>query len=447
MKKVATLSLLLLLGITASAQKTTEILYLSLEEAESYALQHNVNLRNAKLDIDAAEAFVKENVASGLPQVTAGVDVSSNFSLPPSFLPAEIVGGTPGETVVVKFGTDYSGQASATLTQMVFDGVFFVGLEAAKTFKERTQKEAVLSEIDVIESVDKAYYAALVSELNLELVEKNYGRLDTLLMETKTMAESGFAEKIDVNRVQLQFNNIEVQRKNARRSLDISLALLKFQMGMPVDQAIELTDKLEAELFEDLPSAGEFNYVDRVEYSILQSNYQLAELNKKLNAMRYVPSIELYATVGASAGVGSAANIFNLTNQWFGYGLAGVRLSIPIFDGLQKHRVSQQRKIEIDQALNGFEQLENSINLELKQTAIELENSIDFMRVQRSNMDLSEEVYNVTKTKYQQGVGSNIEVINADADYKQAQLNFFRALYEALVAKVNYEKALGKLLN
>lgn len=447
MKKVATLSLLLLLGITASAQKTTEILFLSLEEAESYALQHNVNLRNAKLDIDAAEAFVKENVASGLPQVTAGVDVSSNFSLPPSFLPAEIVGGTPGETVVVKFGTDYSGQASATLTQMVFDGVFFVGLEAAKTFKERTQKEAVLSEIDVIESVDKAYYAALVSELNLELVEKNYGRLDTLLMETKTMAESGFAEKIDVNRVQLQFNNIEVQRKNARRSLDISLALLKFQMGMPVDQAIELTDKLEAELFEDLPSAGEFNYVDRVEYSILQSNYQLAELNKKLNAMRYVPSIELYATVGASAGVGSAANIFNLTNQWFGYGLAGVRLSIPIFDGLQKHRVSQQRKIEIDQALNGFEQLENSINLELKQTAIELENSIDFMRVQRSNMDLSEEVYNVTKTKYQQGVGSNIEVINADADYKQAQLNFFRALYEALVAKVNYEKALGKLLN
>lgn len=447
MKKVATLGLLLLLGITASAQNTTDILYLSLEEAESYALQHNVNLRNAKLDVDAAEAYVKENVASGLPQVTAGVDVSSNFSLPPSFLPAEIVGGTPGETVVVKFGTDYSGQASATLTQMVFDGVFFVGLEAAKTFKERTQKEAVLSEIDVIESVDKAYYAALVSELNLELVEKNYGRLDTLLMETKTMAESGFAEKIDVNRVQLQFNNIEVQRKNARRSLDISMALLKFQMGMPVDQAIELTDKLEAELFEDLPSAGDFNYVDRVEYSILQSNYQLAELNKKLNTMRYVPSIELYATVGASAGVGTAANIFNLTNQWFSYGFAGVRLSIPIFDGLQKHRVSQQRKIEIDQALNGFEQLENSINLELKQTAIELENSIDFMRVQRSNMDLSEEVYNVTKTKYQQGVGSNIEVINADADYKQAQLNFFTALYEALVAKVNYEKALGKLLN
>ena len=120
-------------------------------------------------------------------------------------------------------------------------------------------------------------------------------------------------------------------------------------------------------------------------------------------------------------------------------------MSIPIFDGLQKHRLVQQKQAKLDKVYNSFELLKNGIDLEIQQTRVAYTNSVDFMNVQLENVKISEEVYNVTKTKYQQGVGSNIEVINADADYKEAQTNFFTALYSALLSKVDYDKALGKL--
>ena len=445
MNRFVLAGLLLLLGSVVLAQTDEETLSLSLSDAESYALEHNQTLLNAVLDVRSAEAFVQENIATGLPQINGAVNVSSNFALPPSFVPAEFVGGTPGETAVIYFGTDYSGQADATVTQMLFDGVFFVGLEAARTFKELSSKEQIKTKIDVIEAVDKAYYGVLVNDLTLELIENNYNRLDTLLMETRIMRENGFAEKIDVYRVQVQFNNIKVQRDNARRLREVSIALLKFQMGMPINTALELTDRLSEDIFNDTTDQEGFEADDRIEYSILQTRQQLAELDLKRTNVEYLPKLGFYATMGASAGVGSAANIFSITNEWFGYGLAGVTIDLPIFDGLQKHRIAQQKKVKIEQVNNSFEQLNNSISLEINETSIRLKNSIEYMYVQRENMDLSEEVYNVTKTKYQQGVGSNIEVINADAEYKQAQLNFFTALYDALIAKVNHEKALGQL--
>ena len=446
MNRFILIGLVLFAGSGVKAQSETEISYMSLEEAEVYALEHNQTGLNAGLEVLSAEAFIKENLAEALPQISGVVDISNNFALPPSFLPAEIVGGPPGETVVVQFGTKYSGGASATLNQMVFDGRFFLGMEAARTFGARKAKEHIKTNIDIVEAVAKSYYGVLVNDLTIELIEKNYERLDTLLMETQIMYDNGFAEKIDVSRIRVQFNNIKVELTNAKRLRKVNMALLKFHMGMPIDQQLELSDVLSAEIFEQKADATNFEPVNRIEYSILQSNQQIAELDLKRTKVGYAPNMDIYAKIGASAGTGEAANIFNITNEWFSYGFVGINLQIPIFDGLRKHRAAQQKQIKIDQINNSFGQLANSIDLEVQETSVRLENSLEFMYVQRENMDLSEEVYNVTKIKYQQGVGSNIEVITADADYKQAQLNFFRALYDALIAKVNHDKALGQLL-
>ena len=169
---------------------------MSLQEAVDYGLVHNQYILNAKLDMVSAQAVTKEYIAAGLPQITASIDIADNFELPTSFLPAEFFGGAPGDPATpVQFGTKYSGNASISATQMVFDGVFFVGLEAARTFQELSTKEHIKTKIDVVEAVTKAYYNVLVNKLTLELVEKNYGRLDTLLTETKAMYESGFAER------------------------------------------------------------------------------------------------------------------------------------------------------------------------------------------------------------------------------------------------------------
>jgi outer membrane protein len=418
---------------------------LSLSEAIEYALVHNQNILNAQLDIESADGFVKENIATGFPQVNVNIDVADNFALPTSFLPSEFIpGAPPGEQVPIEFGTKYSGNATLSATQMVFDGVFFVGLEAARTYQQLSTKNHIKTKIDVVETVTKAYYNVLVNKLTLELVEKNYGRLDTLLRETKAMYEGGFAERIDVSRVQVQYNNIKVSKNNSQKLLAIAESLLKFQMGMPITEKIILTDELSLDMFNDA-AAADFSYEQRVEYSIMQTQEQLALLDIKRTKVEYLPKLDLYANFGGIAGTGVAASLFNIGNEWFSFGTLGLRLSIPIFDGLRKHMVMQQKKAKLSQVYNSYDLLKNSIDLEIQQTQVAYTNGVDYMNVQLENMKISEEVYNVTKMKYQQGVGSNIEVITADADYKEAQTNFFTALYQALIAKVDYDKAMGRL--
>jgi outer membrane protein len=416
---------------------------MSLQETVDYALINNKNILNAALDIDAAEGLVKQNIATGFPQIDGNIDVADNFELPTSFLPGEIV-GMPGELVPVQFGTKYSGNATISATQMVFDGVFFVGLVAAKTYQELSTKAHIKTKIDIVENVTKAYYNLLVNKLTLELVEKNYGRLDTLLRDTEAMYNSGFAERIDVSRVKVQFNNMIVTRDNSRKMLDISESLLKFQMGMSLDNKLTQTDSLSLEMFED-SNDEEFKLENRIEYSILQTQERLALLNIKRVKVEYLPKLDLYATIGGVAGTGQVSNLFNIGNDWYSFGLVGLRMNIPIFDGLRKHYTIQERKAKLSQVYNSYDLLKSSINLELQQTKVVYDNSVSNMNMQLENVNISEDVYNVTKTKYQEGVGSNIEVINADADYKEAQTNFFQALYQALLAKVDYDKALGKL--
>ena len=440
-KKFVLIVTISFLGLSVRAQKVKQM---SLEEAISYALEHNPNVINAQLSVEMADGRVSENIATGMPQINGNIDIANNFELPTSFLPGSIV-GSPEPEVPIQFGTKYSGSATLSLNQMIFDGSFFVGLEAAKTYRELTGKELEEAKIGIAEAVSKSYYAVLVSEYRLELIKKNYGRLDTLLRETTEMYNSGFAEKIDVSRAKVQFNNVKVERDNSEKVLKITRANLSVLLGLTADDSLVLKDVLNASMFGE-EEESQFEYADRIEYSILQSNQQLALLDKKLNNSMYLPRLDLYATVGANLGTGVAANVFDITNEWYEFGIIGLRMSIPVFDGLKKHYVNQQKKLQLQQIEQNFDLMERNMDLEVKDAKVQLDNAIAYLKSQQENMEISEEVYNVTKEKYQQGLGSNLEVINADADYKQAQTNYFVALYSALLAKVDYKKSIGKLL-
>ena len=353
----------------------------------------------------------------------------------------------PSSLVPVQFSPQYQGSAGFSLSQMVFDGSFFVGLEAAKTFKELSVKEAEQTQIDVITNVTKAYYTALWSMETMELTEKNYGRLDSLLRETTVMYENGFVEKIDVNRIKVQFNNIKVQRNNSKRQLSIAYMLLKFQMGMPVNEHIILKERISEMKFnvEELQTMT-YDYSNRIEYSILQTNQQLQTLDKKRTGSMYIPSLYLNAGYGYTMGGQTFGDYTNFNDQWFENGSIGLNLSIPIFDGLSKSAKIQQSKLKLMQIEKSMSNLKNSIDLDVQQQRLNLEGQLENISAQQENMTLAEEVYDVSKIKYQQGLGSNIEVIEADASFKEAQVNYYTALYDALITYVDLEKALGRTI-
>ena len=441
-------SLVVFLSLTMQAQSESEVY--SLSDCIEFAFKNSMLVKNTALDMESAKARVGEIFSDGLPQVDGQVQYSNYFKIPNSFLPTIIFDpNAPTDSFTpVPFAQKYNADASLNLSQMVFDGSYFVGLRAARTFRELSYKDNVKSKIDVVEMVTKAYYTVLVNEEGLNLVEKNYDRLDSLLRETTVMYENGFAEKIDVNRITVQFNNIKVQNDRIREAVQISYQLLKFQMGMPMSQPIKLSETIEDVKWQlEEYDLEKFDYRNRIEFSQLETSRDLAQLDLKNNQVQYLPSIDGFVSLGALTATNNRNEVTDFDNRWFSSGLFGFTLNLPIFDGLRKSYLIQQNRTKLAQIDNQFINLKNAIDLEIRQASSNLRVSIENLKAQEENMLLTEEVFRVTKIKYQEGIGSNLEVVEADADFKESETNYFNALYDALIAKVEMERALGTLLD
>jgi outer membrane protein TolC len=441
---------LTVLFVLALANTSRSQSAMTLQECIDYALNNNAQVKNAHLSHDMSKARVKEFLADGFPQVSAYADLGNNFKIPTTFIPAQIFDPTApeGELVGVQFGSQYNGRATVDLTQMIFSGSYFVGLKATKTYTELSRKDLAASEIDVMASVKKAYYSVLVNQDRLSLVGRNFGRLDSLLRQTKLMYENGFAEKIDVNRVQVSYNNILNAKRNAELAVSISYELLKFQMGMPVGEQLLLSDNLtsiELQVLSD-DYSKDFAYSNRVEYSKMIVNQELVGLDIKNTSVQYLPKLDFYGTYGASYGTSLFDSFVAFGENWRSFGTYGVRLSVPIFDGLRKSSTVQQKRLQERQIENSLGLLRNQIDMERSQALATLDKAVEVLESQKENMDLAEEVFRVSNVKYQQGVGSNMEVIDADASYKEAQSNYISSLFDALMATVDVEKAHGRLV-
>lgn len=419
---------------------------LTLEESVSYALENNAEAKNARLEIEAAKGLVGERTAEGLPQINANLNGTNNLVVPISPFPAIIFDpeAAEGEFIGVQFSPEFTAGLTATVSQMIFNGSYFIGLKAAKTYRQLAEVDRKFTELEVIENVKKAYYSVLVSEEREELVRANLSRIDTLLKETEILYEEGFAEKIDVSRIQVQNNNIQTELDKAKTATLVSRRLLKFQMGMPQDQDITLVDTITG--LESLLEAERLLMEDgqpRVEIDQINTNYDLATLDLKNNQIQYMPRLDANYTFQRNAFGGNLTNLWS--GEWFTGSVVGVTLQIPIFDGFTKRYKIQQNRVQLRQLEVQKESLLQNIALEKFQSRQNLINSLKALEVQRENRDLALEVYDTAKIKYQEGVGSNLEVVEADSALKEAETNYFSALYDAFIAKVDLEKALGIL--
>ncbi|MFD3293542.1 TolC family protein [Aquirufa sp. KTFRIE-69F] len=433
--------LFLMTSLAANAQTY------SLKQAVDYAITHQVQVKNSQIDLQNASAKINEIKAMGLPQVNGSLALTNNIVLQRAFIPAKIFNpaAADGELIAAKFGVDNSGYANVGLSQLVFDGSYLLGLKASTVYKDLAVKSVTQSKQQVAENVAKAYYGILVNEKRQGLLALNVARIDTLLKETRELNKQGFVEKIDVQRLDVQANNLRTELENVNRLQELSYSLLKFQMGFPMEEPIRLSESLEkVELATfNTNAAGDFNYANRIEYSILQTQENLAELDLKSIKAGYLPRLVLNANYGYNAGANAFSDL--MTKQWFDNAAVTVALQIPIFDGFSKKYKAVQSENNLQKVRQSYSLLKSSIDLQRSQASITMKNALESMKEQKANLDLANEISRVTRVKYQQGVGSNLEVLNAESSIKESQANYFTALYNALVAKVELEKANGTL--
>ena len=446
MKKYLLLALFLALsGAPVVAQ---QVVTLSLSEAVDYALENNLATKNARLELLISKATIKETFARGLPQINGAYNLDYNPKIPVVFLPNQPPFGdpsNPSDVIPARFGVSYSSGLGVTVSQMIFDGSFFVGLRASKTLLELTNKDLKKAEIDVVENVKKAYFGVLVNQQRIRLAGANLSRIDTLLKETTALNEAGFVEKIDVSRVQVQRNNTFTQVQRSQTALEISKQILKLQMGIPIEYEVELVETLQdlstkEALVQLLGEEGS----DRIEIEQVATQITLVGLDLKNNVSQYMPKINFIGNARRSGAGNELDRVFNKSN-WFGSSLVGVSMSVPIFDGFSKAARIQKNRVQLTQLENQRSFLKESFNSELYAAKANLRNDLNILEVQEANLQLATEVYQIARIKYKEGIGSNLEVVNADASLIEAEINYLGALYDGLISKINLEKALGVL--
>ena len=433
---------------TLSFTEAQEVAQLTLNESLLYAIENNYVTKNARLETLVSKATVKETTALGLPQIDGSFNLDYNPKIPVVFLPNEPPFGDPsipGDVIPARFGVSYSSGLGVTVSQMIFDGSFFIGLRAAKTLTQLTDFDLIKAENDVIENVKKAYFGVLVNQERIRLAESNLSRIDSLLKETKAMNEAGFNERIDVSRIQVQRNNAYSQVSRSRTAWEISKELLKIQMGMPLDVEIVITETLrELNPREDLVQLLAEEGEHRIELDQLNTQIELQHLDLKNNTVQYMPTIDFNGNIRRSGAGNELNTVFDKVN-WFSSSLLGVSMQIPIFDGLAKSARIQKNRYTIQQLENQRFYLNDSFTNEIFAAKASLKNDLNILDVQSENLNLAQEVFDIAKIKYQEGVGSNLEVVDADGALTEAEINYLAALYDGLISKVNLEKALGLL--
>ena len=435
------------LALNSYAQQVApgdQVYNFTLADCISYAYQHQDSVLNAGLDAKGASYHVKEIIGQGLPQVNGSANFQDYLQIPTTLIPGAFV-GQPGTFIPLKFGVKYQSNIGVNATQILFDGNYIVGLQGRKTYQELFNLNFNRSKIEANVNVTKSYYQVLVSSEQIKLLDANIREIKQTLDQTSAQNKQGFVEKIDVDRLSVQYNNLIAQRENTLRLLALNYQLLKFQMGMPIENNVVLKDKLEdvglnsnvAEL-----SADSTFYHNRLEYSMLETQKKLDEYTVKSKIAQFLPKL----TANASFANAYQNNAFSdLYSTSYPSSYIGLSLTVPIFTGFQHSNQLKQSKITVMKDENDLFNLKNGLSLQASQARTTYINGLQSLNNQKQNQVLAQEILRVAKIKYQQGVGSSIEVTQAETDLQNADNNYIQGLYQALVSKVDLDKAYGRI--
>jgi outer membrane protein len=437
--KLLIASILCTMALTSHAQQAvqdTGTFNFTVADCVNYAYAHQHDVVNANLDVKSAEYHVKEIIGQGLPQVNATASFTDYFKSP-------VIVVSPTQNF--KIYEPYNSAIGVGFTQIIFDPNYIVGLQGRKTYKQLYERSYTRTKIETNVNVTKAYYQVLVSVEQLKLIQDNMDQLKQQLDETVARNKQGVVEKIDVDRITVQYNSFVTSKENTLRTLALNYELLKFQMGMPITKELLLRDKLEDIKLDAAVAIADNDttiYRDRIEYGLLETQKKLNEYDLKSKKGQFLPKLTANGSYSPSYQSNSFSNLYS-TNYETVY--AGLSLTIPIFTGFQHLNQFKQSQITVLKSENDLYDMKNNINLQVNQARVAYINGLQTLNDEKKNMALAEEVLRVSKIKYEQGVGSSIEVTQAQTSVTQQDESYIQGLYNALISKVDLDKAYGRI--
>jgi len=433
------ITLLFILPWLASAQDS--IPSFSLDQAITYALEHNYTAQNAERDILDAQKQKWETIASGLPQINGAVSYQNQLKQPVAQIPAEFFGGEPGTFQEVVFGQPQSIAATATLTQQIFDGSYIVGVQATKTFLDYSQNNKEKTELDVRKSVVEAYGNVLLAQESVLISEKNKATLEENLYETKRIYENGLGDEESVDQLQITLSSVENQLKNARRMEKITRQMLNLVLGLPIEAPTVLTENLD-DLTQKQIDLGlidsEFDIENNVDFKMAANLNEQRFLELKLAKSRALPTLNAFVNYGGNS-FSDRFNFFSSGQQWFGSSILGVDLNIPIFSSLQRSASTQRAKIALEKAKTQFTETQSRIRLQLETAKSDYILAIEQYGTSKDNLDLAERIEKKNQIKYSEGLATSFELRQAQTQLYNSQQEYLQSMVDVINKKTALE--------
>lgn len=419
---------------------------LTLSKAVNYALEHKKEAIQARLDYKDSQNKIDEVRSAALPQISVNGALTHNPILQESALPGEIFGQPAGTIITVPFGTKWQTNASAQLTQQLFNQTVFTGLKAAKTTREFYAINQQLTNEQLIEKVATTYYQVYQTKQQLVTVETNLNNTTKTRDVIDGLFKNGLAKKIDLDRTNVAVNNLKASKQQVLNALQLQENALKFIIGMDIETSITMP--------EDSFSVTELAFIDdnqgienRTEIKALNKQLELLALDKKAKQSEYYPTLSLTASFGY-LGQGNAFPWFRkpVDNVYYSsFSAVGLNLSIPVFNGFATRSRIRQAEIAIQKAETDRKDTELALSLDLKNAKTQINNSLITINTQRENVSLAKEVLENIQNNYKFGLATLTDLLDAEKAYADAQNNYTNALLEYKLAEVQLIKSKGEL--
>ena len=431
-----------LAGIFSFAQKP-----LTLKECINYSLNNNSNIKIANYNVGISQKKLTEQLGNYLPQINVSGEFDDNLKLTTQLMPAEMTGGTPGTYIPVKFGNKYSMSGGAQLTQKLYDPTYIYGIKSAKINKDiSVLSQQQTSEVTVY-NISHIYYQTLVIQMQMNVLKSTLTASEQSLKSIELKYKNGMAKKIDVDKIRVSYNNTKSQLEQSELSYSQSLNTLKYDMGMPVDSTMALADttiNISKYLLEN-DTMQKLQMENIIDYQLKKTNISLTQLDKKTNSAAFQPSLSFFGNYNYDA-MRQEFNFFDANKDWYPSSGIGLKLTIPVFDGLQRNSRVAQSTLNIKIANENLLLTEQSIKVDISNYEIQYRNALDNINREKENLDLAENVYNNTQLEYQQGASSTLDLIQSESSYMVSQNTYFNKLLDLYIARVELEKAKGNLM-
>jgi outer membrane protein len=441
MKKILFLLLVFPLTIFSQSQQTKAYSF-NLEEAISFGIQNNYTIKNASRDIAISKQKKWETTAAGLPQINAGIDYQNNIVLQKSLIPAEIFGGPAGTFAEVAFGTNQSMIARAGLSQLIFDGSYIVALQASKAYLQFFQNAKKKNDIEIKEMIINGYGSVLVAEETVKILQKNQTVLEKNLNDANQIFKNGLGEQETAEQIEITLASVKNNLNNVSRLKEISLKLLKINLGIDINDNLMLTDNLETlsqKNMADGLKVNTFETKNNIDYQIADSQVTQKRLLLKLEKSKALPTLGAQANFGYNA----FSQTFTFTNtdqRWFNYANVGLSLNIPIFSSFARRARAQQAKLEFEKAETQRTQAEQMLQLQYQQCKSNFEFSLEEYATSKSNLNLAERIERKQQIKFKEGLSTSFEFSEAQRQLYSAQETYLQSMVNIINKKAALEK-------